>query len=89
MQDDERYIVCKICGNSISEYDVQIVDIGCELIDVCERCLIENSEFKQCDYCLQWFHVDELIYFDEKDEYYCINCYEEKFNNIKIKDEVD
>ena len=76
-------VQCDICGKEVSADAVEIVHIGGIAFYVCEECLTEQLEAEQCDCCHEWFFIDDLIYVEEEDKYYCEGCYAEYHGKSK------
>jgi len=76
--EDVERVECDICGKEVSVDAVKIVCKGEIALYVCEACLMESFNINQCDKCYDWFFIDDLIYVEEEDKYYCEDCYSRK-----------
>lgn len=66
----EEYI-CPICGEIMKrEYDNE----NNHLMLVCSDRKYNESEFKQCKDCGNYFHESLILYNKDKNEFYCGDC---------------
>lgn len=67
---ENHYTRCEACDEIVSNNDITYVDGSC----ICYGCLDYNDDYRRCDDCGEWHHVNNLYWNDRDDCYYCENC---------------
>lgn len=71
---DMRYEVCVECGEIERRTDMWNTENGY----VCDYC--RDEYYRYCINCDRLEHIDNMIWDEYEEEYYCENCYEERRN---------
>ncbi len=66
-------VICACCGERYSEDDIYELHDG---TFVCRNC-IDNGDFVYCENCDELFNIDEVIYSEKYQAYFCQDCFED------------
>ena len=70
---DKYYFRCECCGDiEHTDNSNYVENYG----NICDHCYEYSGDFRVCCDCGNLFHIDDLNWDDDNDEYYCNNCYD-------------
>ena len=69
----KEYLICKFCKKAFESWQRIIILENGECI--CEKC--KEEQLFRCEKCKEYFEFNEVVFVGE---FYCIDCYKEKYN---------
>lgn len=91
--DDGSYYVCNDCLESNYEYCQDCEEcVSCDSTTyinghgyVCDHCR-DWGDYDFCEDCQEWYEIDDMIWSDEDDCYYCRDCWTNNHANRQVYD---